>query len=297
MDRSKSISKSRSKSKSKSKSKSRSRSKSRSPKKTKEMNIDSLTKITKMYFKDKDVEVIKYDNVFYIEITCNNYKSIGYKSIGLSIKISDSTDDNTLSIDIIQSPCDNIKGKEIIDKCILIAKKLHIKNIILTDASRIILFECSIPLYMVSIVLNGQSWYNKMNFVSENYENERKNNNYYFNLTTEQFITKIRKVIDEKYEKDKKYALQIKVVYNEENKKKDIELVNKIDDLCKDNYKEPFNKAFSKIYYKAIEDDKNKKKEKEKCYDLISLIINFLFMLFNHDIILYDTSLKYEWRT
>lgn len=261
------------------------------------MNIDSLTKITKMYFKDKDVEVIKYDNVFYIEITCNNYKSIGYKSIGLSIKISDSTDDNTLSIDIIQSPCDNIKGKEIIDKCILIAKKLHIKNIILTDASRIILFECSIPLYMVSIVLNGQSWYNKMNFVSENYENERKNNNYYFNLTTEQFITKIRKVIDEKYEKDKKYALQIKVVYNEENKKKDIELVNKIDDLCKDNYKEPFNKAFSKIYYKAIEDDKNKKKEKEKCYDLISLIINFLFMLFNHDIILYDTSLKYEWRT
>jgi hypothetical protein len=255
------------------------------------MNIDSLTKITKMYFKDKDVEVIKYDNVFNIEITCKNYKSIGYKSIELSIKITDSPDDNTLSIDIIQSPCDNIKGKEIIDKCILIAKKLHIKNIILTDASRIILFECSIPLYMVSIVLNGQSWYNKMNFVSENYEEERKNNNYYFNLTTEQFITKIRKVID---------ALKIKVGYNEENKKKDIDLVNKIDDLCKDNYKEPFNKAFSKIYYKAIEDYKSKanedekNKNKNKCDDLISFIIEFLFMLFNHDIILYDTSLKYE---
>ena len=61
---------------------------------------------------------------------------------------------------------------------------------------------------------------------------------------------------------------------------------------------EQFNKAFSKIYYKAIEDYKAKaiedEKNKEKCDDLISLIIEFLFMLFNHDIILYDTSLKYE---
>ena len=87
--------------------------------------------------------------------------------------------DDELKIEQIYN-CISLSGTKIIQNIINIAERLDITNIYLDDGSVINgevingIGACHFYIYVLSILKNGRSWYNKLGFISDNYENETK---------------------------------------------------------------------------------------------------------------------------
>ena len=85
--------------------------------------------------------------------------------------------DDELKIEQIYN-CISLSGTKIIQNIINIAERLDITNIYLDDGSVINgevingIGACHFYIYVLSILKNGRSWYNKLGFISDNYENE-----------------------------------------------------------------------------------------------------------------------------
>jgi hypothetical protein len=69
--------------------------------------------------------------------------------------------------------CSEIRGKDILQRIIAIGRALSLHTIELHDASRI---RCDFPLYTLSILQHGETWYHRMGFRSPTYEEDRKFN-------------------------------------------------------------------------------------------------------------------------
>jgi hypothetical protein len=69
--------------------------------------------------------------------------------------------------------CSEIRGKDILQRIIAIGRALSLDRIKLEDAS---LIRCDFPLYTLSMLQHGETWYNRMGFRSADYEENKKIN-------------------------------------------------------------------------------------------------------------------------
>ena len=69
--------------------------------------------------------------------------------------------------------CSEIRGTEILQRIIAIGRALSLHTIELHDAS---LIRCDFPLYTLSILQHGETWYNRMGFLSPTSAEDRKFN-------------------------------------------------------------------------------------------------------------------------
>lgn len=69
--------------------------------------------------------------------------------------------------------CSKISGKDILQRIITIGRHLSLDRIKLEDAS---LIRCDFPLYTLSMLQHGETWYNRMGFRSADYEENKKIN-------------------------------------------------------------------------------------------------------------------------
>lgn len=85
--------------------------------------------------------------------------------------------------------CDDMTGKEILNKIIKIADRLN-KNIELSDSSYKIFetMKCTYSLSHFHILLHGESWYNKFGFKSKTHEEDKLHNEKIRNLPLHEFI-------------------------------------------------------------------------------------------------------------
>lgn len=104
-----------------------------------------------------------------------------------------------------------IKAKKNLDNLIKYARKLKelqiIDKIVLDDASYII--EPGIHLWLLSILSNGQSWYNKFDFKSDKYDDEIINNQSKIMMKFEDFINECI----EKYSLNNTRLTQQKIIF------------------------------------------------------------------------------------
>ena len=69
--------------------------------------------------------------------------------------------------------CSEIRGKDILQRIIAIGRALSLHTIELHDAS---LIRCDFPLYTLSILQHGETWYHRMGFRSPTSEEDGKIN-------------------------------------------------------------------------------------------------------------------------
>lgn len=67
--------------------------------------------------------------------------------------------------------CSKISGTDILQRIITIGRRLSLDRIKLEDAS---LIRCDFPLYTLSMLQHGETWYNRMGFRSADYEENKK---------------------------------------------------------------------------------------------------------------------------
>lgn len=83
---------------------------------------------------------------------------------------------------VIVNKCDLYSGKESLEKVIQLANKINYNDIILEDFSHLQFtgksWGTGIKLAPLFIMIRGKSWYNGYGFVSDNYENEIKQNSH-----------------------------------------------------------------------------------------------------------------------
>ena len=80
--------------------------------------------------------------------------------------------DNHIVLDYLRR-CSELRGKDILQRIITIGQRLSLDRIKLQDAS---LIRCDFPLYTLSILQHGETWYHRMGFRSPTYEEDRKIN-------------------------------------------------------------------------------------------------------------------------
>lgn len=69
--------------------------------------------------------------------------------------------------------CKFFKGAHIVARTIQFMDEMGVRQISLQDKSTIDMHNCTVPLSYYYILLNGMSWYNKLGFVSRDYQDER----------------------------------------------------------------------------------------------------------------------------
>ena len=86
--------------------------------------------------------------------------------------------------------CIILTGNQIIQNIINIAAILEINNINLEDGAIIKCINNSYQfnIYLLTILQTGRSWYNKMGFISDNYQNELLQNKYFISMKVKDFI-------------------------------------------------------------------------------------------------------------
>lgn len=159
------------------------------------------------YKKIEDIEKIKlilhkyFNNDFTINVESDEYTIIldcSSKSISMMkdknefiiTYINDGNVKNKINISLLLS-CDKFTGTQILRNIICIANELNIIDIILADASSILFDKCYFYLSPLFILLKGQSWYNSLGFVYENYEIDMIYNNNLLSNTTTDFLKNI----------------------------------------------------------------------------------------------------------
>jgi hypothetical protein len=80
--------------------------------------------------------------------------------------------DNHMVLDYLRR-CSELRGKDILQRIITIGRRLSLDRIKLEDAS---LIRCDFPLYTLSMLQHGETWYNRMGFRSADYEENKKIN-------------------------------------------------------------------------------------------------------------------------
>jgi hypothetical protein len=110
-------------------------------------------------------------------------------SIDIKIYISINLKKKEMSIDCL-SKCENIKGTDMLNMLIELAKYLNLDKIVLVDESKFKYKDCDIDLSTLDILVTGQSWYNKYGFYSYFYDKEKiHNNNFIKNNFDEKLIS------------------------------------------------------------------------------------------------------------
>ena len=86
--------------------------------------------------------------------------------------------------------CIILTGNQIIQNIINIAAILEINNINLEDGAIIKCINNSYQfnIYLLTILQTGRSWYNKMGFISDNYQNELLQNKYFISMKVKDLI-------------------------------------------------------------------------------------------------------------
>jgi len=106
------------------------------------------------------------------------------------------------------SKCD-INGTESLRRIEEFAKNIpYINTIWFTDGSIIEFCDCSFDLAMLKILTKGESWYNSLGYVSENYDIEKSYNSLIIGLSCIEFIEELRqKKIKNLFKKYSKQAI------------------------------------------------------------------------------------------
>jgi hypothetical protein len=124
------------------------------------------------------------------DVSFNEYFTIfdKKKNICIAFYIIKNDEDNYLYINDLYK-C-SYQGKKNLDNLIKYARELKklqiIDKIVLDDASYII--EPEIQLWLLSILINGESWYNKFKFKSDDYDKEILHNKSIIIMNFEDFI-------------------------------------------------------------------------------------------------------------
>ena len=172
---------------------------------------ECVEKIIKKYFTNYKIKerIENTKEVYDITILCN------YGEYTDSI-FTINKNDNFINVDLLNK-CKNIAtGSEILEKIKTIGKKLKCKYIKLIDGSAIV-FEIKnsekyyiISLAYLKILIDGQSWYNKMGFISNNFTNETSYNDKIRKIPIMEFIDESKKRIDEKKKEPRLFGWIIK---------------------------------------------------------------------------------------
>jgi hypothetical protein len=81
--------------------------------------------------------------------------------------------------------CPGISGTEILQRIITIGQALSLHTIELHDAS---LIRCDFPLYTLSILQHGETWYNRMGFLSPTHATDKEINDALRHMNWEDFV-------------------------------------------------------------------------------------------------------------
>ena len=81
--------------------------------------------------------------------------------------------------------CSEISGKVILQRIITIGRVLSLDTIELHDAS---LIRCDFPLYTLSILQHGETWYNRMGFLSPTHATDKEINDALRHMNWEDFV-------------------------------------------------------------------------------------------------------------
>ncbi len=122
-----------------------------------------------------------------------------YKGNDVCIKAIIKIEDNNIKLDLLKYVQPNkckTPGTELLYLLYQVAKKLSYNIVIEMDASEKILYSdnryainnCSISLSLYSILLTGQSWYNKYGYYSPDYDEERKHNDIIRQLSMDDYF-------------------------------------------------------------------------------------------------------------
>jgi len=118
-------------------------------------------------FPDTEFDIIHKDKQFLIQ----SKKSNNGNNECLTLTVTP----NSLYIENIDK-C-GISGSQSLQKINTLAKQLDfVKEIGLYDASFLTVFGYNIDLAILKILVNGESWYNSYGYISDEFENEKKNN-------------------------------------------------------------------------------------------------------------------------
>lgn len=151
------------------------------------INTNEIISIIEKYFEQKYF-YIEYDEVNKSYKITDNINKILY------VEIFYRTSNNLTINHIIKS---SITGNEILKRIELIAKDLNVYNIHLKDWSVINIYYnnnvYTIDLLILTLLLNGKTWYNNHGYLSEFYEDELKYNEIRINM---KFIDFYKEAID-----------------------------------------------------------------------------------------------------
>ena len=123
-----------------------------------------ILEFTQKLFHSKNYKVSTEDDGYIIVNDSKNKRCIRFIIFGSEMDIS--------NID----KCDEITGTSGIKKLLEIANHFGVTSIQLVDASKIKKGKLEFPLYLMQILVTGNSWYNKYGFISDIYKDELKNN-------------------------------------------------------------------------------------------------------------------------
>jgi hypothetical protein len=148
-------------------------------------NDYDYTQELKNTFEDFSISKNKYYPYYYINSNSNGNE----RDDCLEINISD-TEIKVMNL----NKCNGHSGKNLLMRLETFAKKMRIRKISLSDASRIETYtNCSnrrgVDLHFLKIITKGESWYNSLGYVSINFENEKKHNETVVNNAFNNFIT------------------------------------------------------------------------------------------------------------
>jgi hypothetical protein len=95
------------------------------------------------------------------------------------------------------SKCGENSGTYLLNKIEDLAKSMkHIHYITLLDTSEVKMYDCNIDLAILKILTEGESWYNKWGYFSNDYENEKIHNAEYINMEFDKLISSCRNAIE-----------------------------------------------------------------------------------------------------
>lgn len=221
------------------------------------MNHEYINNTIKKYFTNFNL-VKRNDNEYNVNLLCHENESV---SFFINFNYG-----KNIYVNYLHAPCNTLNGTTILQNIQSIAKELKIKNIYLDDSSKINIYGCSIPLALVSIMINGESWYNKMGFFSDDYKEELDHNINWLTRSTAIVIQEI---------KDKA------VLKNEYDEK----LFDEIDKMFEGNLNIDFNIAFMKIYNKIRFENENNK----TCNKNLKTLIYFIEIIDKINVIEYNS--------
>jgi hypothetical protein len=235
---------------------------------------DINTHINKYFKKYKITESTKKDKYeVEVEVKCSDTTTTLENTIFII-----NTNDNSIYIDLINAPCDGLNGKKIVRNIINIANELDISNIELEDQSYKNLIsdidytlKCRINLAQLNIILKGQTWYNTMGFVYDDFEKDKTSNEKLLNKSTSEFLNFVDGKIGKLNEWDTTYIF-----------------LNNFKELIEDkDHTKPFKEIFKELYNE--ENDNN-----NKCSKNLVTIYMFLQVLYMFKILKYNEKLKYN---